>query len=547
MSEANKPYDFSNTLTVRSLKDYATRTGYDALKYIRSSAAINPVEGRQSGTSTNNFSIWVATSANDLIEKMSLELDLRAYYLGAEAGVAAKLISTFEMKETSIIIIARQTIEARNETIVGENLTLSDEAMTRLQNDLGQFHRKFGGYYCHTVVMGGELYVAYQCVTTTRKRATDISGKIDVTVPDVGSLMASMSSIMSTEAKDTRWRMTAQTQGAGGTIGDFDPSDPASVQKAILDFMRTFEEEVRKNPEPYYGEYDGYWRYFDAAAPLKNEVLEASRKVEALSDWGAEYADNLATINAFLDPKNTEGYLVTEQKRKEINALKKEIEDVWKTLRDAYDVMELFEDFRHPSEIEGVKDHPPVEFAKKIEAIRKALLAHLVKMGQSLRITLTEPGRHLHDSAGNNASVAPQDEPDEKPAEGQYVRLAKQAHTKYVLKPVTKKAGDDLCHGDIVNLVHDGGGKLKGQMIYMPDVLGIWTVRLFNYDKNHHEKYEWRVNIEGCKDKTRRVTTSDTLWFANMNDETCYLCVNSTDYLGVTRSDRDEWKIGLSH
>lgn len=31
-----------------------------------------------------------------------------------------------------------------------------------------------------------------------------------------------------------------------------------------------------------------------------------------------------------------------------------------------------------------------------------------------------------------------------------------------------------------------------------------------------------------------------------LHDETCFICVNSGDYLGVTRKTSDEWKVSLS-
>ena len=551
MEKAKDALEFSNTLTVRTLKDYATGAGYDGLKYVRANPAIKRIRPDTDGQSSGDFQMWVAASARELINEIKAELDMRAYYMGAEAGVAAKLISTFEMKESSFIIIARQTIEARNQNITrkGPAVKLTKDAKRRLAKSLDSFHRKYGGYYCHTVIMGGELYVAYQCVMTTTDRATEVSSKIDVSVPDIGSLMANVSAVMTSEAKDSHWRMTAQTQGAGGTIDDFDPSDPDSVRAAIMKFMRDFAKNVHENPEPYYGQYDGYWRFFEEAEPLKQKIIEADKKVEAISKWCVTYADQIATINSFLDPASAEGYHLTAADEKNLKKTKKEIEGVWKTLREAYATMELFEEFKSPDKIDGVKDHPPEEYAKQIKEWRTKLLAHLIKMGQNLCITLTESGCHVHHDKEQMMQAAPDsDAPEDKwPADGRYVRLSTTKSTAYQFKPVTKKDGDYLCHNDVINLTHVLDDEFKGHMIYMPDVVGVWTVRLFDYVKSHKKKYQWRIKIADCDDVSRRVSTKDTLWITNMNDETCYLCVNSTDYLGVTRDDSDEWKIKLSH
>lgn len=537
------------TLEVKTLIDHTTGGGYDCLKFIRANSAIEQITPESSGQSGGDFNMWVATSARDLVKKMSAELDMRAYYMGAEAGVVAKLISNFEVKETSVIIIARQTIVARNLNIAGtsDELYLKKEALDRLARDPGRFHAKYGSHYCHTVVLGGELYVAYQCVMSTKKRADEVSLKIDGSAPEIGSLMANVSAVMKSESEDSRWQMTAKTQGAGGVIGDFDPSKPETVQKAVMDFMRDFEKNVRSDPEPYYGLYDAYWRYFEKAEPLKDLVNQADTKVEALLDWATSFSDQISTINSFLDPTNEDGYLVTDSDRKKLDSLRNEIEGVLKKLRDAYGLMELFEEFKSPQEIEGVGDHPPESYTRKLDNWRYDLLAHLVKAGQNLIIDFPDSGDHVCPNTDMMVGGAEGSE-DNGPASGEYVRVSPDKSRAYELKSVNKEAGEYLCHDDIVKIAHTLKGDFKGQMIYMPDVAGIWTVRLAPHVQGDTKKYQWRIKIQGCKDTARRISTTDTLWLTNINDETCFLCKSSwPDYLGVTRDNNDEWKIKLRH
>ncbi|MEW9807345.1 hypothetical protein ABUE31_15230 [Mesorhizobium sp. ZMM04-5] len=543
--------DFGNTIEVRTLDDYATGGGYDALKFTRSASALEPVSPQRGGRDFGYCKVWAAMSARQLMDELAAELDLRAAYLGAEAGVAARLVNSFSYNETSFVIIAKQTVEAGNLTIANDTaaLHLSKEAREKLANDLDGFHRKFGGYYCHTVVLGGEVYVAYQCTMSTKARAQDVSAEISGTYPDLGSLMVKVSKVMSETSSESQWRMTAQTLGAGGTLDPFDPEKPETVRAAVMKFLRDFEANVRKNPQPYYGRYDGYWRFFDEAADLKGRVYETSLIVDALSDWATGYADVLATIHAFLDPANREGYHVDSESRTRLLAMEREILAAWKILKGRYSVMEMFGDFVPPEQIEGIGDHPPAGYREAVEAMRTQLRT---QMFHGQRVYMRFPASALN--VGKASMTIPAEEqgeeiPGKTGLDGEswpYVRLSASQKQTYILRPVNKKDGDQLCHGDKVR-IEQVEPAYKGQQLYMPDRWRVCTVWTAIYKGTESKKYEWTVTIDGCADATRVVSTDDTIRLTNMNDANWFMCPVWTDYLGVTKDVGDDWKMNFAH
>lgn len=538
---------FGDTIEVRSLGDYATGQGYDALKFVHATPALETFQPTPAGRSFGNTKVWAATSARELVQKLEAELDMKATYLGVEGGVVAKLIESFTYNETSFMIIARQTIEAGSLTIVNDpgKIRLREDASERLQTDLARFHRKYGGYYCHTVVLGGEVYVAYQCTLRTRARASEVSAKIEGSYPDLGSLMAKMSATMEATEEESRWTMTVQTLGAGGTIGEFDPTDPDSVREAVMKFLETFEKNVREKPEAYYGRYDGYWRFFAEAEQLKEKVYQTSLVVDELCSWGTAYADLIASINAFLDPENGEGYSPSAADRVKLEKLREAIRTGAKTLADEFARMELFDEFHLPQDIEALREHDPEGYHETIENWRDRLVPQLV-YGQEI-ILYWEASNYYLDEA--SLSVR-RDEPEVDPAESPfgeqwpYLRLSHVHATKYRLRGTGEKGKDSevLRNGDVIR-IEQIEEAYRGQQLYMPWRPGVWTVWSASFDGNEHKKYEWKVVLTNGKMEDKDpVTTSTEMKLVNENAPD-YWMYPSGDYLGVTDRATDDWKV----
>lgn len=538
-----------NSITVKTLDNYAPGVGYDALKFNRAYKAIAPIDAHRGGRDDNFCTVWAALSARELIKEMQSEFDLRALYLGAEAGVSAKLLGTFKSSETAFTVVARQTIQVGVDTIVGatEKVDLIEDARDRLKNDLSSFHRTYGGYFCHSVVLGGEVYVAYQGTMTTRERAKEVSGQLSGSYKTLGSFMAEVSSKMKETSKHSRWQMTAHTLGAGGSLDDYDPEKPETVEAAVRKFLRDFAENVRKEPKSYFGQYDGYWRLFREAEPLKDELMALGDIVDALCGWATDYADLLASIHAFTDPDNQEGYHVDAASRDALEAMETEITDVWEELKKRYARMELFDDYIRPEEIEGVKDHPPSQYRKKVEAMRERFRKQL-QHGQVVYLAFPDSGYQVKGTSWSlPAGATPPDNDAAEPlgAGWPYIRLSLTSADPYRIKPVGKKEGDMLCHGDTVQFVQTAEKDFDGHQVYMSVKAGIWTLGLAPYEGGRGNQYKWTVNIVGCRDTSRVITTGDTVWIGNVSDPSCFMCIYYTDYLCVTRSASDEHKIRL--
>lgn len=534
---------FGDTMEVRSLSDYATGQGYDALKFVRATTALEPFTPTAAGRSLGNTRVWAATSARELVQKLESEIDMKATYLGAEGGFAAKLIESFTYNETSFMVVARQTIEAGSLTIVNDpgRTRLSEDAAQRLKTDLAGFHRKYGGYYCHTVVLGGEVYVAYQCTLRTRERATEVSAKIEGSYPGLGSLMAKMSTTMKDTEKESRWTMTVQTLGAGGTIGEFDPGNPESVRKAVMKFLETFAKNVQEKPEPYYGQYDGYWRFFAEAEQLKAKVYATSLVVDELCDWGTAYADLIASINAFLDKDNGEGYSPAAADRVPLEELRDRIRGAAKALAHEFARMESFDDFHRPGEIATLRDHDPAAYRKTVEEWRRRLVSQLV-YGQEI-ILYWEASNYYLDKASMSL---PQGEPEfdasESPLGEQwpYLRLSHVHATRYRLRGRDKDDGELLQNGDVIR-IEQIEKAYRGQQLYMPWRFNVWTVWSASFDGNEHKKYEWKVKLVSGK-AGAPVTTASKMKLINENAPEFWMYPYG-DYLGVTKKAKDDWKV----
>jgi hypothetical protein len=540
----------ADTLDVHTLDDYRTAAGYDSLKFMRAYPALLPIEPVSAGRPDSYSQVRVAGSARELSEQSDIDLDLKVAYLGGEGGVASRLVDSLSFNETSVVVIANlsQVVSSLTISDAAEKIALSDDALDKLKSDLNAFHRKYGGYYCHTVNLGGEIYVAYQITLTSRTHAQTLRAKLEGKYKGAAmvDLMVGIQKDLKESAMAYQWRLAVQKIGAGGPLPDFDPKQPDEAGKKIIAYINDFIRDVEKDPKPYYGKYDGYWRFFDEAAPLRKEVFRIGRIVDELSAWASDYADVLATIGAFLDPDNREGYHLDPASRAELEKLRDEIVGVRKKLQAAYAEMQGFDDFVPPTRIDGVKDHPPHAYRDKVEGMRTRLLTQLFH-GQ--KVVLHWPVSNLFLDKASLSMPAEGDAPrgsgDAPREDWPYLRMSHTGRQIYQLQPVDAKAGELLKHGQKVRIEQLEKGYV-GQQLYMSDIWGKWYIQSATYVGAEHQKYEWIVEIEGCKDSKRVVTTGDRVRLSNAGKRK-YFMFPKGEYLGVTDKDADDWRVTFRH
>jgi hypothetical protein len=396
------------------------------------------------------------------------------------------------------------------------------------------------------VVLGGQVFVTYQLTMTSRADAKKVKVALDgkfENVSTMGSFMASVQAEMSKTAISHRSSLKIHKIGAGGKLPEFDPTKPDEAAKAINDYINDFIALVEKDPKPYYGEYEGYWRRFSNALALRDKIIAKSHVVDDLVDCACAYADLLASINAMLDPANTEGYHVDKGSRAALEALSLDVSGAWKVLQNRYAEMLTFESYRRPPELADLKGRLPGDFAPKVDALRRRLLGQILH-GQNVRMHFPVSNLYV---AGSSKTLPSGEKPDGDAAPlgddvWPFLKVARTGAQRFRLRPVGKaRDGDALKHGDQVRL--EQIDEYKGQQMYNPS--GRWAVRTATYVGGEHLKYEWKVLIEGGK-AGQSVMTDSTVKLVNMNDQS-YMMYPYNDYLTLTKDPGDDRKMHLLH
>lgn len=536
---------FSDDFSVRTLSDYQVLSGYDALKYIGASPALTPVSPSKGGRPNQVINTMIASSALELAQSSALNIDMRAGYLGVSGGVASEIVNSVTESETSVVIVASLDYVRANVNVTNDQALDLTEAARALAADPDTFHKQFGGYFCNTVVLGGQLFVIYQLTMSSRTDASKVRVALDGKFENVGTMASFMASVKA-EMEKTRiaYRSSLKIHkiGAGGPLPDFDPNKPDEAAKAINAYINRFIADVEADPKPYYGEYRGYWRRFKELEPLREKVIAASRVVDALVASACDYADVTGIVAALLDPGSAEGYHLDETTRAELLALRGAVTEAAGLLHRAYAEMLGFDSYLPPERIPELAGRLPAVYRDKAEAIRTRLKTQIL-YGQTVTLHFPISSRVVSDaSVSVPAGEAPAPEGGDK--DWPYLTVRVSGAQSFRLRPMDEaRNGEVVRNSDVIRLEQTVKA-YQGQQIYMSDAGR--AVRTASYEGGQEAiKYQWRVRIDGGKDGV--VLTSDkAVKLVNLNwNEEWFLHPGSNGYLYVTNDGKEDWKLHI--
>ena len=537
MPYENALVDIDDTV-VCGLADYHVGIGYDRLKANPRFNALAAPEPKEAGTTKQESNVWVAVSAQDIAKNMDLGVDMRAAYLGAEVAVAASLVRAFEASETSITIVASLWERVDSLTLEGQSLDLSEEAAAALAEGTDRFHTKYGGYYCHTIHRGGRLYVAYNVKLTTRKATEDMALSIEAKFKDLASLAAGLKTHLEESGQSYEWQIHIEKIGAGGPLPDWDKSDPEEASKMIKEYLNGFIADIEANPQPFDGHYRGYWIPFSNMDGLRQQVIAANDKAEALGAWAEDYVDVMAAARGILDPKSREGYAVDSASRTSLETALAQAGADLRAIQDAYGKMLHFDDFQTPETLKeaGVLKHSPGELSTTVEAIRTQVKTQIC-YGMKVHATFPNSSWNVGKSSDSMPSDAEEDTNESWP----WVRVDKSTAQAYTIISATKKNGEPVRHGDKVRFQSTESGETNKQ-IYMPS--SGYYVKLATFEGKEDYKYTWIVDISGGK-KDQILTSAVTSKIKNDGDPKWFWCPWK-EYLAETSDAKNDWHVKIS-
>ena len=525
-------------ITVNGLKDYEVGLGYDGLSAASRFNGLEAPKPEVGGTIKQDGNVYVAISAHDIARKMDLGVNLKAAYLGADVAVGANLVRAFEASETSVTIVANIWQRVDNLNLEGQKIDLNGDAKAALDEGDEAFHKSYGGYYCHTVHRGGRLYVAYHVKMTTRKAAKDLAAYVEANFKDLAKLAAGLKTHLEDTKESYSWEIHIEKIGAGGALPDWDKDDPEAASEMIREYIDKFLADTEANPLPYDGDYRGYWIIPSVKADgLRQAVIEADGKVDALSDWAEAYVDVMGEVRGILDPNSKEGYAVDTASRDRLSDIFTEAENDLEAIRTAYGNMLHFSEYKSPETLkeDGVLKSTPSETLEEIKGIRTQVLTQIC-VGQNVRMSFPDSGWWIWKSADSMPADAEEDPNESWP----YVRLSKTESQPYTIVSSDKAVGEPVRHGDVIRFQSTEATE-KNKQIYMP-VSG-WYVKMATYEGGEDYKYEWVVDIEGAADG--QVLTNSVLSKIKNQDRNDVFWFPKNEYLGETNNDNDDWHLKI--